>query len=189
MANDSTTIAPNGLRSFTVKHVKPESQDVIVQCTLGIQLLDGKAQFLLIRDTLPDDSYEPALWARLSSIVSSRPLKNPDDQGRYAFYMKTYSENEGVLEQLVAAGIVEQDPSPPVHQGFVTFPLVYVKIPLKELAKQCGRCERWELCDDEKRMRACSRCKEESKTWYCDENCQKEHWKIGYPAHKKVCGK
>lgn len=182
-------LAPNGIRSFPVKYVKMEQA---TPSTLGVQLGgQGMAQYVLLRASLPDDDpYEIPLMTRLSSIIREHPITSPDSTGNYKFFIKTYSENEGVLDQLIAAGIVELDNSvQPIKQGFVTFPLVKVKIPLSEMAKQCGSCERWEVATDEKRMSGCSKCKPESKTWYCDKECQVKHWKEGYPAHKKVCGK
>ncbi|KAG8984318.1 hypothetical protein FRB90_005394 [Tulasnella sp. 427] len=180
-------LVPNGLSKFTIKLTKlPEAQE----CTLGIQLSGAQSQFLLLKAKLQeDDPYDIPLWTRLSSIVTSHPIRNPDADGHYKFYIKTYSENEGALEALVDAGILSVEPVEPVKQGFVEFPLVKVTIPLRQMAKQCGNCEKWELCSDEKRMRGCSGCHDWSKTWYCDEECQKEHWSQGYPAHKKVCGK
>jgi len=183
-------LAPNGLRSFTVKYPKLADPNEVFVSTLGVRFSGGQAQYFLVLATLPeDDPFVMPAWSRLSSTITSRPVENPDAQGQYKFYIKTYSENEGVLEYLLEAGIVEQDLTPPVSQGYVTFPLVRIKIPISEMAKQCGSCERWELCDDEKRMKACSGCKPNSKTWYCDANCQKLAWKDGYPAHKGVCGK
>ena len=167
-----------------------------MRCTLGLQLGGQQAQFTLIRASLPEDNeFETPVWTRLSTILRTHPVKNPNENDEYSFYMKTYSENEGTLEQLVAAGVLEVDASvPAVEQGYSSFPLVKVKIPLSQMAKACSNCERWELCeskDDEatKRMKGCSKCKSESKAWYCNQECQLEHWKEGYPPHRKVCGK
>lgn len=180
-------LASNGLAKFTVKLIKINEP---AECTLGVQLHQGQSQFVLLKSKLKeDDPYDTPLWTRLSSVVTSRPVRNPDANGDYTFWMKTYSENEGALEALVEAGVVAVEPEAPVKQGFVEFPLVKVTIPLAQMAKQCGNCEKWELCTDEARMKACSKCHKESKTWYCDEECQKEHWKTGYPPHKKICGK
>ncbi|KDQ08978.1 hypothetical protein BOTBODRAFT_37505 [Botryobasidium botryosum FD-172 SS1] len=191
MSESKSTLAPNGLRSFTVKHAKAKDPDQEYRCTLGVQLSGGQAQYMLILATLPkDDPYATPASSRLSSIITSHPVESPDAQGHYKFYMKTYSENEGVLEYLLDAGIIERDlTASPVAQGYVTFPLVRVKIPIGEMAKVCNGCERWELCSDERRMRGCSGCKPSGKAWYCSVECQKRAWRVGYPAHKEVCGK
>ncbi|KAG9023657.1 hypothetical protein FRB95_012649 [Tulasnella sp. JGI-2019a] len=185
MASISTPeVAPDGPRSFTIKHPKiPDPRS----CTLGVQLGplgSNQAQFLLIAATEPEDPYETPMFSRLSTILDSHPLKTPNGSGDYTFYMKTYSENETFLEQMIEQGTVERIVgAPEVNQGFVSFPLVEAKISLKEMSKQCAYCERWEYVTDEKRLRGCSRCK---RVWYCNENHQKQDWKEG---HKKLCGK
>ncbi|KAG8965983.1 hypothetical protein FRC03_012718 [Tulasnella sp. 419] len=190
-----STVSPKGLRTFKVKG--PDEKSGIVAVGVGIHLAGPNTYFVLARPDIEkprseeddyDDSLISPLWTRLSSLVQGHQLQSPDPRGRHIFWMKTYSENVGLLEQLVKGGIVEEA-GPKVKQGFVEFPLVRCLIPASEMMKQCGSCERWEQVTDEKRMRACSRCLDDYKVYYCNEECQAKHWKSGYPAHKKLCGK
>lgn len=194
-AGPTTTLHPNGLLSFPITHPKIEKPHEVV---MGIMLNGPHTMFTLnVSKPPPEIAADPEelpywqpLYTRLSSVVSGHPVENPNSSGQYEFWMKTYSENETALEQMVRLGVItEVKTAGRVPQGYVEFPKVRVTIPLSQMAKRCGNCERWELSTDEKRMRMCSRCEPHSKTWYCDEECQRKHWKEGYPPHRKMCGK
>lgn len=73
------------------------------------------------------DAEEPEPFADFSvNVPASRNLKANQ------FYFKTWSENEGFLEQFIEQGIVRQL-SESVHTGFVSAPLVELLIDLPEM--------------------------------------------------------
>jgi len=66
------------------------------------------------------DRYVDRLYGSLTA-GSSAPLDRPRKKGAQIFWMKTYSENEGLLELLEAAGILTRT-GQTVKQGFVSRP-------------------------------------------------------------------
>ncbi|KAL1741728.1 hypothetical protein HDZ31DRAFT_44787 [Schizophyllum fasciatum] len=112
------------------------------------------------------------------------PPPNPAT-GRAVFCMKTYSENEGVLPQLVAAGVLARMETVELQGG----PLVEVLLQDAEIAHACLYCIRehgalgmakpYEL-PGERRLLRCSKCKVAR---YCSAACSREDWE----SHKQSC--
>lgn len=103
----------------------------------------------------------------LSTLSSDDPFPRPNpENGNPRFCMKTYTENEGVLEQLVDFGIAR-----PVAQ-LSNGPLVEVLLDDREISHACLNCiekkgvlgAKFELLGKERLMR-CSGCK---KVFYCN---------------------
>lgn len=103
--------------------------------------------------------YEPREYLFLSVLIHEDAFPPPSPAGRAQFYMKTYSENEGMLPQLASAGIL-RDTGRTMKQGFATVPLCEVILEEGELARCCAGCEKWEVIDGQ-RFERCSRCKVE----------------------------
>ena len=83
--------------------------------------------------------------------------------------MKTYSENEGTLEQLEAQNILKRTGQVKT-QGYVTLVAAETVLSRGQWAEVCSGCGRREqLGDEEPRMLRCGRCKE---GYYCNKECQ-----------------
>lgn len=136
--------------------------------------------FMLIHSRLnPFDEYIDPLFAVLTA-GSSEPLLPSNDLLRKTFWMKTYSENEGILEQLEAQNILRRTGQVKT-QGYVTLVAVETVLSRGQWAEVCSGCGRREqLGDDEPRMQRCGKCKERH---YCTKECQTEDW----PNHKADC--
>lgn len=93
--------------------------------------------FALVLPTEPDeDSLCPRFLCTLSTIVHKDPFPAPGQNGKPRFSMKTYSENEGVLEQLEALGILRRT-GISYKQGFVNIPVVEICLEEHELVHAC----------------------------------------------------
>ncbi|KAI5476638.1 hypothetical protein MNV49_007416 [Pseudohyphozyma bogoriensis] len=116
------------------------------------------------------------------SIVLIHAKEDPEDEsqahGFEMIWLKTYSENKGIMEQLQAAGWI-RDSTRRIQQGYVSLPMVEIRLHESEVSQQCPACEQFELATDEKRFKRCGKCK---KTYYCSEKCQTDDWKI----HKTI---
>ncbi|KAF8199751.1 hypothetical protein K438DRAFT_1822419 [Mycena galopus ATCC 62051] len=136
--------------------------------------------FTLIHSRLnPFDEYQDPLWTTLTSS-SPAPLTPSSDAAKKKFWMKTYSENEGMLEQLEEQNILRRTGE--THkQGYVTLIAVETVIKVGEWAECCAACGKREQLDSEgPRMLRCSGCQE---SWYCNKACQTEAWSY----HKADC--
>ncbi|KAL1674369.1 hypothetical protein EV122DRAFT_282100 [Schizophyllum commune] len=122
----------------------------------------------------------------LSTVSHELPFPPPNPAtGRPVFCMKTYSENEGILTQLVRLGVVEKMNTVELQNG----PLVEVLLEDTQIAHACLKCVReygplgmskpFEL-PGEPRLSRCSKCKVAR---YCNTECQKEDWEM----HKQSC--
>jgi hypothetical protein len=128
------------------------------------------------------DSFTDPLYAFLTS-GSEAPISRPTRSGAQTFWMKTYSENKGLLEVLEANGVLRRTGE--THkQGFVELIAVETCLGEGEWAEVCANqmCGRREqIGDDKGRMKKCVRCKD---AFYCGVDCQKADWGM----HKQRCG-
>jgi hypothetical protein len=116
----------------------------------------------------PFDEYLDPLFAVLTA-GSAEPLTPSSDPLRKAFWMKTYSENEGLLEQLESQNILKRT-GQVKKQGYVTLVAVETVLTRGQWAEVCHGCGRREqLGDEEPRMVRCSKCMER---YYCNKECQ-----------------
>jgi hypothetical protein len=116
----------------------------------------------------PFDEYQDPMYAVLTA-ASSEPLTPSNDPLRKTFWMKTYSENEGILEQLEAQNILRRT-GRVKKQGYVTLVAVETVLNRGQWAEICSGCGRREQLDDEKpRMLRCGKCNER---YYCNKECQ-----------------
>ncbi|TRM59582.1 hypothetical protein BD626DRAFT_507625 [Schizophyllum amplum] len=128
---------------------------------------------------------QEAITMMLSTISHDLPFPPPNPATRHpCFCMKTYSENEGMLPQLIALGVLRKMPIPELQNG----PIVEVALEETEISYACMRCSRdgvvglnkpFEL-PGQPRLQRCSRCKVAR---YCNQTCQKEDWEV----HKQDC--
>ncbi|CAG8957348.1 hypothetical protein HYFRA_00010774 [Hymenoscyphus fraxineus] len=136
--------------------------------------------FLLIHaHKNPFDEYQAPMFAMLtaSSDDSVRPSADPLKK---TFWMKTYSENKGILEQLEAQNILKRT-GEKVNQGYVTLIGVETVLQRGQWSETCHGCGRLEQLDSVKpRMMRCGKCKDR---YYCNKECQAAGW----PAHKEDC--
>lgn len=125
--------------------------------------------FMLIHSRRnPFDEYLDPLFAALTA-GSPEPLIPSNDPLRKTFWMKTYSENEGILEQLEAQNILRRT-GQVKKQGYVTLVAVETVLNRGQWAEVCSGCKRREqLGDEEPRMLRCGKCKER---YYCNKECQ-----------------
>ncbi|KAG9228584.1 hypothetical protein BJ875DRAFT_477109 [Amylocarpus encephaloides] len=126
----------------------------------------------------PFDEYQGSLYAILTA-GSDAPLAPSTDPLKKKFWMKTYSENKGMLEQLEAQGILRRT-GEEEEQGYVKLIAVETIIQHGQWAEFCSGCETYEDLGGETRLLRCSVCKD---TYYCKKECQTTHW----PLHKAVC--
>lgn len=83
--------------------------------------------------------------------------------------MKTWSENEGILEQLVDQGILKKT-NVSVRQGYVQLVAVDLCLKEDECVNVCHACYEVEQLDSKKKLNRCSKCKD------CSKECQKGVW-------------
>ncbi|KAF9034452.1 hypothetical protein BDZ89DRAFT_514069 [Hymenopellis radicata] len=132
--------------------------------------IDPRSQFHNIFYDLRNHSIGPIL-----------SLRRPD--GKMRFCMKTYSENEGLLPQLIQLGVLQRAPGVAELQNG---PLVDVLLDDWKVSHACLNCTRPGMTgavfeyQDAPRLQCCSKCKT---AYYCDAQCQKDDWKV----HKKDC--
>ncbi|PMD57645.1 uncharacterized protein K444DRAFT_615052 [Hyaloscypha bicolor E] len=127
------------------------------------------------------DRYVDRLYGSLTA-GSSAPLDRPRKKGAQTFWMKTHSENEGLLELLEAAGILKRT-GQTFKQGFATLVAVETQLVDGQWAEVCHnqKCGKREQLEAEGgRMKRCSRCRD---VWYCNAECQKAGW----PEHRGGC--
>jgi MYND finger len=127
------------------------------------------------------DKYVDPLYSLLTS-GSMAPIDRPKKKGTQTFWMKTYSENAGLLEVLESAGVLKRT-GQVFQQGFVTLVAVETQLVEGQWAEVCHnqKCGKREQLETEgSRMKRCSKCRD---AWYCNAECQKANW----PSHKKRC--
>jgi hypothetical protein len=116
----------------------------------------------------PFDEYQDPLYAALTA-GSPVPLELSTDPLKKKFWMKTYSENKGVLEKLEAEGILRRT-GEEEKQGYITLIAVETVITRGQWAECCAGCGRREqLGDENPRMLRCAACQE---VYYCNKECQ-----------------
>ncbi|KDE05871.1 hypothetical protein MVLG_03814 [Microbotryum lychnidis-dioicae p1A1 Lamole] len=162
------------------------------------KLANGKSVSLsrlgqqLIMTTQPQPSFEPVpagsevrvdedgpIWAVLSNMVPEDPFPGYSTDGNEMFWIKTYSENKGLLEECITAGWFR--PTGRTHkQAFVVYPMCELRLDEQALARHCPACNRYESILDEHRFKRCAKCR---KRYYCSAQCQKDDW----PSHKLDC--
>lgn len=139
----------------------------------------GLSFALIYAQENPEDEYQQPVHATLSVMAGEDPFPGFSMEGNECFWMKNYSENEGLLEQLLQAGWL-RDSGRKIKQGYVTLPMVEIRLDESEIAKQCPNCEVFEQANHHERFKRCSKCK---KAFYCSSKCQQED----YPIHKRIC--
>jgi hypothetical protein len=127
----------------------------------------------------PYDEYIDPLYAMLTS-GSTAPIDRPSKKGAQTFWMKTYSENAGLLELLEGAGVLKRT-GQEFKQGFVTLVAVETVLVSSQWAEVCHGCGKREQLETEQgRMKRCPKCKD---AWYCNSGCQTADWE----EHKGRC--
>ncbi|KZV90891.1 hypothetical protein EXIGLDRAFT_740660 [Exidia glandulosa HHB12029] len=179
--------AGNAVRVFNVEFCG----NLVRRETIGTALCFTYSGWALVLPKEP--TYElgtPALeqsplTTQLSTISHDDPFPaaNPSN-GRARFCMKTYTENEGLLPQLVDAGVLTIAQCPQLQNG----PVVEVMLNDLEISHTCLHCARdgalsaveTRELPGQPRLPACSKCKVAR---YCNAECQKADW----AKHKKDC--
>ncbi|KAH8585973.1 hypothetical protein B0O99DRAFT_695923 [Bisporella sp. PMI_857] len=90
----------------------------------------------------PCDEYLDPLFAAFTAGSSEPPMPT-NDPLRKTFWMKTYSENEGILEQLEAQNILRRT-GQVKKQGYVTLIAVETVLNKRQWAEVCSGCGRRE---------------------------------------------
>jgi hypothetical protein len=127
------------------------------------------SNFMLIHSRpSPFDEYQVPLYASLTA-GSAVPLESSDNPPKKKFWMKTYSGDEGILEQLEEQGILKRT-GEEEQQGCITLIAVETVITKGQWAETCSGCGRWEqLQEKAPRMLRCAACQE---AYYCNKLCQ-----------------
>lgn len=172
-----------------------------------VALASVYGHFLIV---LPRDPQEypcdTRLLFTLSTVVHEDPFPAPGPNGSQRFYMKTYGENEGILEKLEGLGVLRRTGNSR-HQGFADFPVVEICLEEADLVHACAaHVEEYGPLNGQmevaggSRVQRCVQCKQ---VYYCNQEvslfdvsisavlflivavlkCQKRHW----PIHKKDC--
>ncbi|GAA6053655.1 hypothetical protein JCM3770_001682 [Rhodotorula araucariae] len=163
----------DGIRTFKVRL---QGDDVEHLAALG----RAGEQFVLVlaeqsaRDKRGQDG---AVLTAVSVLVEADPFPGLTMDGRPMIWVKNYSENAGVLEQLEKARVLRPTGST-IKQGLVNLPLAEVVISENEQAHRCAleRCEAFESVEVAERFKRCSSCR---RRYYH----QHAHW----PRHKTDC--
>ncbi|ORY76852.1 hypothetical protein BCR35DRAFT_353236 [Leucosporidium creatinivorum] len=131
-------------------------------------------------------------YAIINALVQADPFPELGEGGRSRLWLKIGAgksgeqggENEGLLEKLVAAGVVKETGTT-AKQGIVDYPLVELLLPSHELCHACACCGAFETQKEEDdvptRFLRCARCKQ---AYYCSALCQSKDWKA---THKPNC--
>lgn len=125
---------------------------------------------------LPSDPQEDSSATRplftLSTLVHEDPFPAPGPNGRQRFSMKTYSENEGILEKLEGLGVLQRAGNSH-RQGFADIPVVEVCLEESELVHACaahvedfGPLNGYFEAAGGSRLQRCGACKQ---VYYCDQ--------------------
>ncbi|GAA5917708.1 hypothetical protein JCM8208_006700 [Rhodotorula glutinis] len=119
--------------------------------------------------------------ARLSVLVAEDPFPGLTMDGRQMIWVKDYSENSGLLEQLEEVRVLRRTGST-IPQGLVRLPLAVVVLNEREMAQRCALegCGKVESVETVERYKRCSSC---SRRYYCSTEHQHAHW----PQHKQDC--
>lgn len=175
-------MAPLPLRPFEIADPRlpkgPPSEEhpitnpmTMLLCRYPLGQYLSNPNFTLIYSSYnPFDEYQDPLYAMLTA-GSQAPLEPSQDAEKKTFWMKTYSENTGLLEKLEEQGILRRTRQVE-KQGFVELVAVETVLKRGEWAETCSNqeCGRRELVgDEEKRMVRCLKCKE---SYYCGKECQ-----------------
>jgi hypothetical protein len=186
-------LTPHHLHEFKITHgdwpVTTPSSDTPIVNPLSLLLCRwpmghylSNPNFALIHSHRnPYDEYIDPLYAMLT-CGSEAPISRPSKKGAQTFWMKTYSENAGMLEKLEEARILKRT-GQTFQQGYVTLVAVETELVQGQWAEvchnqMCGHKE--QLGTEEARMKRCSKCKD---VWYCNAECQTADWK----EHKGRC--
>ncbi|KIK64393.1 hypothetical protein GYMLUDRAFT_195458 [Collybiopsis luxurians FD-317 M1] len=157
-----------------------------------VALADLYTHWALVLPHEPNPDAENVLESTpIVTLLSTLPHPDPfprahPSNGNSRFYMKTYTENEGILPQLISLGIVRPVDSP---QSTEAYPMVEVMLQEREISHSCLSCIQqlgaasatFEFPGQAQRMMRCSGCKT---VFYCSTDCQRRDWKEG---HKHLC--
>ncbi|KAM0749026.1 hypothetical protein T439DRAFT_59837 [Meredithblackwellia eburnea MCA 4105] len=168
MENLKSSTASSAPRQLQIKSNASPS----TTCSLAIL---NHAVILL---NINDGSIHAVLTRELSTGDSTTSFINDHN----TFWMKTYSENEGLMEQLLEAGWI-RDTGRKRSQGYATFPLMEILLPEAERARICSSCMKSEGdvgFETPERFKRCTRCK---LSYYCSKDCQGVDW----DSHKYRC--
>ncbi|GAA5885070.1 hypothetical protein JCM6882_007217 [Rhodosporidiobolus microsporus] len=170
----STSTAPNGLRTMRIDWAAQDGDKPSV--ALGKQ----NDAFCLVWANEEERQRRGGAWATdLSVLADIDPFPGFGLNGSQMIWVKTYSENQGLLPQLERAGWVRAVGSA-LKQGLTTLPLAEVVLKEAEIAQRCALCETFESVETETRFKRCSKCR---RRFYCSTEHQHQHW----DAHKKDC--
>jgi len=177
------------LREFKVTwpSTTPSPDDPVVNppslllCRYPLGTYLSNPNFVTIHSRKLENENEKYPLHTILTCGSDAPIARPTQPGAQTFWMKTYSENEGLLESLEEEGILKRT-GETFQQGYVTLIGVETLLVSGAWAEVCHNqsCGKREQLEDETRMKKCGRCKD---VYYCDAKCQKEGW----PVHKKRC--
>ncbi|GAA6041304.1 hypothetical protein JCM8097_001329 [Rhodosporidiobolus ruineniae] len=169
----TTETASNGLRTLGLTWPSEEAPSP------PVALARKDDQYCLVWAN-EHDRAERGAWATdLSVLAEADPFPGFSMDGRQTIWVKTYSENTGLLPQLEKAGWLQPVGSA-LKQGITTLPLAVVVLNDQEVAQRCALCENFESVETETRFKRCSGCK---RRYYCSTEHQHAHW----TAHKKDC--
>jgi len=114
-----------------------------------------------------------SILSTLCSLLDLTPPSiDPRKKGAQTFWMKTYSENKGMLELLEELGVLRRT-GQTYDQGFVTLVAIETVLVSGQWAEVCHHCGRREqLGTEEERMKRCVKRKD---AYYCNIKSQKEN--------------
>jgi len=159
---------------------------------LRLALSRRGASYLLVYPSSAQSSSKERQHTVINALASEDPFPELGDEGRIRIWLKVGpgkagsegGENAGMLESLVAAGIV-QDLKQSSQQGLITYPLVEVLVPEREFCNVCASCGNFESIGEEGaptiRYKRCARCR---LAYYCSSECQVADWK---KSHRSTC--
>ncbi|GAA5875235.1 hypothetical protein JCM8547_006875 [Rhodosporidiobolus lusitaniae] len=137
-------------------------------------------RFVLVWADEAEREQRGGAWATdISVLAEADPFPGFSMNGKQMCWVKTYSENTGLLVQMEKAAWLRPVGSG-LKQGITTLPLAEVVLSEAEMAQQCALCEAYESVQTETRYKRCSSCK---RRYYCSTEHQHAHW----ATHKPDC--
>ncbi|GAA5973342.1 hypothetical protein JCM11641_003083 [Rhodosporidiobolus odoratus] len=141
-----------------------------------VALARNDDRFVLVWAQQAERHRRGGAWATdLSVLAEADPFPGFSMGGNQMVWVKTYSENNGLLVQMEQAAWLRPVGSA-LKQGITTLPLAEVMLSEAEVAQRCAMCDEYESVETATRFKRCSGCK---RRYYH----QHQHW----PAHKSDC--
>ncbi|GAA6006155.1 hypothetical protein JCM10207_000543 [Rhodosporidiobolus poonsookiae] len=171
--------ATNGIRTLCLDWA---AQDEPQGQAPPVALARKDDAFALVWADAEERTRRGGAWATdLSVLADVDPFPGFNLNGNQMIWVKTYSENQGLLPQIEKAGWMRAVGSA-LKQGLTTLPLAEVALSESEVVQRCALCGEYESTETQLRFKRCSKCK---RRFYH----QLAHWSTGHREDCKLLSK